>query len=136
MARPRTNNGIVLLGVILQLITSAGPSVALCVAEDGHTALEVAHAEPHCLTDYRRHHPDSDKVSDFEQHRCTDIVMSQIPLPSAHFSHLNAALSSASICLSEAVFPTATSSVPWQFVDAPVERDPRLPSLRTVVLTV
>lgn len=134
MAHPRTNRGIVLLGLLLQLIASAGPSVALCVAEDGHTALEVAHVEPHCLTDYRRHHSDSDKVSDFDQHACTDIVVSQIPLPSAHFSQLNAALSSAGICVSGIVFLPA--AVSWLLLDAPVERDPHLPALRTVVLTV
>lgn len=137
MARSRTNRGIVLLGLMLQLIASAGPSVALCVAGDGHTALEVAHAQPYCLTDYCRHHSDSDEVSDIDQHRCcTDIVMSQIPLPSAHVSHPGAALSSVSICLSGAAIPTARSLVPWQVVDALMERDPRLPSRRTVVLTV
>ncbi len=67
----------------VQLFASIGfaSDIVLCVADDGHIALETPHAAGPCLTDYNRHHPRAShlEVLDLEHHGCTDTLLSQPP---------------------------------------------------------
>ena len=64
--------------VLLQLVVGLAPSgFSLCVAADGHTALELSHAELPCLRHIARHHP-GEKVLDaneFARHPCEDVPL-------------------------------------------------------------
>jgi hypothetical protein len=68
---------------IVQLVASVGfaAEITLCVADDGHIALEAPHPPGPCLTDYHRHHPRASHLEaiDFEHHGCTDTLLSQPP---------------------------------------------------------
>jgi hypothetical protein len=65
----------------MQLLVCIGfaSDVVLCVAADGHIALEIPHVAGPCLTDYDRHHPDSSRLDivDIEHHGCRDTLLSQ-----------------------------------------------------------
>ncbi len=68
--------------VLLQLLVCIGlaSDVALCVAADGHVALEIPHhPTASCHTDYDRHHPDASRLEacDVQNHGCRDTVLSQ-----------------------------------------------------------
>jgi hypothetical protein len=60
----------------MQVIASIQPALGLnlCLADDGHTTFELAHAEPGCLEEIRRHHPDGDVSAGDEltPHSCRD----------------------------------------------------------------
>jgi hypothetical protein len=61
----------------IQLVASIQPALGLnlCVADDGHTTFELAHAEPGCAEELRRHHPDADTFDGDElaPHSCRDV---------------------------------------------------------------
>lgn len=63
--------------LVLQLLTSASSvsGFVLCMADDGHIALEAAHGDSECLGDYLRHHPADATSRDLEQHGCTDSTL-------------------------------------------------------------
>jgi hypothetical protein len=66
---------------LIQLLVSVGfaSNVVLCVAMDGHIALEIPHAAGPCFTDYDRHHPGASRLDivDIEDHGCRDTLLSQ-----------------------------------------------------------
>ena len=72
-----------LVCVLLQLgvATSFAQGLVLCVADDGHVAVELSHVAARCVADYRRHHPEplSDMGSDLDSHACTDTVLGSAP---------------------------------------------------------
>lgn len=47
----------------------------LCLADDGHATLELAHGDSECWTDVRRHHdgPGALETSELDHHTCNDI---------------------------------------------------------------
>lgn len=48
--------------------------LSVCVAEDGHATIEVAHAELPCTSHLRRHHPDGAvEASHLGEHPCRDL---------------------------------------------------------------
>ena len=63
----------------LQLLVGLnGPfGIGLCVAEDGHTTLELRHADTRCGVDARRHHSEVEVLdaAEFERHPCRDIPL-------------------------------------------------------------
>lgn len=65
----------------LQLLVGLnGPfGIGLCVAEDGHTTIELTHADTQCGADARRHHSDMEVLdsSEFERHPCRDVPLLQ-----------------------------------------------------------
>jgi hypothetical protein len=67
--------------VLLQLLVCIGlaSDVVLCIAADGHVALEMPHATGPCLTDYDRHHPGASRLEacDVRNHGCRDTELSQ-----------------------------------------------------------
>lgn len=65
----------------LQLLAGVfpGSSLVLCIAADGHTAVEAAHVGGRCLSEARRHHPDATDAGDLDQHSCVDVVLAQQP---------------------------------------------------------
>jgi hypothetical protein len=77
--------GVRLSLLALQLVLSAfpGADLAICIAADGHTAVEVAHAARGCRTEVERHHPGAGATYDLGQHPCVDIVLAQPSLRSA-----------------------------------------------------
>lgn len=77
--------GIRALVLSFQVLAAAlpGSNLALCIAADGHTAVELAHPEPSCRTDFRLHHPGEAEAHDLDRHACIDIVLSQPPFCSA-----------------------------------------------------
>lgn len=60
--------------VAVQLVISAfAPfGLAICKANDGHVALEMAHDDSQCFADFRRHHPADASDHDLGNHGCTD----------------------------------------------------------------
>jgi hypothetical protein len=60
----------------VQVVASIQPALGLnlCVADDGHRTFELAHAEPGCREEIRRHHPDGDIAGGDEltPHSCRD----------------------------------------------------------------
>ena len=80
---PRHSNILIALVCVLQLggALGTGRGLVLCIAEDGHVALELSHAAARCVADYRRHHPEplSDIGSDLDSHACTDTVLGSAP---------------------------------------------------------
>ena len=73
------------LCLVLQLVgavTTFGR--VLCVATDGHVAVEIAHAGV-CDTEARRHHGEEPAgIAACAEHGCTDIAFSQPALRSSH----------------------------------------------------
>jgi hypothetical protein len=62
----------------MQLVLGLAPAgVNLCVAADGHIALEFGHAELPCLRDIERHHPGESAFDahEFEHHACEDLPL-------------------------------------------------------------
>lgn len=126
------------LVLVLQLLGGIlpGSSLVLCVAADGHTAVEVAHADGRCIADYQRHHPEVTDACDLDQHACVDGVLSQQPLPSTVARDTNAinqgpALPDATVALfPPSVAPLHRNTVATRTVDS------RLSSHRTIVLIV
>ena len=53
--------------------------VALCVADDGHVAIETAHGNSPCFTDSRRHHGAGEGLGCAESgyHPCSDFSLSE-----------------------------------------------------------
>jgi hypothetical protein len=73
------------LCLVLQLV-GAGATFGrvLCVATDGHVAVEVAHAGA-CDTETRRHHGEEPAgIGACAEHGCTDIAFSQPALRTSH----------------------------------------------------
>ena len=67
--------------VVLQLVVGLAPSgFNLCVAADGHTALELSHAEMPCVRDIERHHPGEEVfgAQEFARHPCEDVPLLEI----------------------------------------------------------
>jgi len=91
MVRRRSKVRLALGGltVLLQLLGSVPASFGLniCVADDGHRALEVGHGDLPCNSDFLRHHPREGLEAEhgLEQHPCEDveIVGSELWLKSA-----------------------------------------------------
>jgi hypothetical protein len=73
------------LCLVLQLVGAAATfGRVLCVATDGHVALEIAHAGA-CDTETRRHHGEEPTgIAACAEHGCTDIAFSQPALRSSH----------------------------------------------------
>jgi hypothetical protein len=73
------------LCLVLQLVGAATMfGRVLCVATDGHTAVEIAHAGA-CETEARRHHGEEPAgIAACAEHGCTDIAFSQPALRSSH----------------------------------------------------
>ncbi len=78
--RNRRGRAIGWLVVAIQLLISVEAPVGLnlCIAEDGHTAIEFSHAQqPSCNRDSERHHP-GEQVSDAHdvaRHPCNDVPL-------------------------------------------------------------
>ena len=55
---------IALLASLLQLIAGveSAMGLSLCIAEDGHASLELAHADETCALEVERHHPELDEI--------------------------------------------------------------------------
>jgi hypothetical protein len=72
------------LCLVLQLVGAAATfGRVLCVATDGHVALEVAHGGV-CDTEARRHHGEEPAGIAACEHGCIDIAFSQPALRSSH----------------------------------------------------
>jgi hypothetical protein len=65
------------------LVYPAG--VVLCVADDGHVAVETVHETARCTADFERHHPETAATDDPHAHPCTDTFISQ-PLARSAFA--------------------------------------------------
>lgn len=81
----RLRNSNILATLVCVLLQVGGATVAhglvLCVADDGHVAVELSHVATRCAADYRRHHPEplSEMGSDLDPHACTDTVLGSTP---------------------------------------------------------
>jgi hypothetical protein len=73
------------LCLVLQLVGAAATfGRVLCVATDGHVAVEIAHAGA-CDTETRRHHGEEPTgIAACSEHGCTDIAFSQPAVRSSH----------------------------------------------------
>jgi len=80
----RTLAPLAWLCLVLQLV-GAGATFGrvLCVATDGHVALEIAHGGV-CDTEARRHHGEEPAGIAACEHGCIDIAFSQPALRSSH----------------------------------------------------
>ena len=68
-----------MLRVILLLAMGVqGPfGLTLCLADDGHAILELAHGAAPCASEVRRHHPDAETLAEheFARHPCRDVPL-------------------------------------------------------------
>jgi hypothetical protein len=122
--------------VALQLVISSwsASGLVLCRAEDGHTTMEVAHEGARCLSDYRRHHPADPAPRDFEEHGCSDTVLSTLPISVQRISKTSAVHPPVLASLVE-VHPAKPAS--GYTPASPVVRAPySATSLRTIVLLI
>ena len=71
--------------LVLQLVGAAATfGRVLCVAADGHVAIEIGHAGA-CDTEARRHHGEEPTgIAACAEHGCIDIAFSQPALRSSH----------------------------------------------------
>lgn len=81
MHRRRTKRAAVsCLALLLQLAAGleAPFDLNLCIAEDGHTVLELAHADGACTQEVERHHPELEALDpeEFAHHPCRDLNFS------------------------------------------------------------
>lgn len=120
-----------LLGAILP-----GSSLVFCVAADGHTAVEVAHADGRCLTDYQRHHPHATDTCDFDRHACVDVVLSQQPLCSTAARDATAISQGPALPGARHALVLPSAAALHLNVVATRAVDSRLSAHRTIVLTV
>ena len=107
------------VGIVLTLISAVtlAPRMTLCVADDGHVALEALCLTERCTADYRRHHaePTSDDMVDADDHGCTDTALS---LPFATGRHEASA--------DAFVRPVVTTVMASSFQSAVVSAAPRI----------
>jgi hypothetical protein len=75
MTSRRRHAGIVLRLLIVLLAGLELPAgLSICVAEDGHATIEVAHAELPCTSHLERHHPDDAvEANHLGAHPCRDL---------------------------------------------------------------
>ncbi len=70
---------IALLASLLQLIAGveSAMGLSLCIAEDGHASLELAHADETCALEVERHHPELDEIGaeELAEHPCRDLSL-------------------------------------------------------------
>ena len=73
MKRRPTVGALVFLLVALEL--PAG--LSLCIADDGHSTIELAHAASPCTSHFQRHHPGAGAVeaNHLDDHPCRDIPL-------------------------------------------------------------
>ena len=66
--------------------------LTLCVADDGHVALERGHPDRYCATDLARHHPGETAADcgDPTAHRCKDLPLLEAGWGNAPASAFNA----------------------------------------------
>lgn len=64
------------VNVLIGLVPAS--DMLLCIAADGHTAVEIAHRGSDCLTDLHRHHAESASACTPAQHGCNDVVLSPV----------------------------------------------------------
>jgi hypothetical protein len=125
---------------LLQFLFCIGfaSDVVLCVATDGHVALEIPHAAGPCYTDYDRHHADSSRLDiiDIEHHGCRDTLLSQ---PAAWRNEERAAASMLAPTAAAVLALVPRPPVPMRYA---LELTPnrstvgQLTRLRTIVLLV
>lgn len=74
---PVSRSVVVCLAAVLQLAASAPLDLNLCIAEDGHAGLEVAHGDGKCLSEVTRHHPHQGAFAeaDLDHHPCRDLSL-------------------------------------------------------------
>lgn len=139
MRRFRAATLVVWVCLLLQLSgTAVAVGTVLCVASDGHVALEVAHGGT-CVTEARRHHDgaehDDAALDDLcGEHPCTDIALAETPWRSMLRSGEALAAPHAVIA---SVLPGSTDPVAIRFSRGdgrPLRPDPRLHDRRTIVL--
>ena len=80
MHRRRTQRAAVgCLALLLQLAAGleAPFDLNLCIAEDGHTVLELSHADGRCTQEVERHHPEWGALDpdEFAHHPCRDLSL-------------------------------------------------------------
>lgn len=122
------------LCLLLQLGGAASAFEAvLCVASDGHIAVEAAHAGT-CETEARRHHDDREGLADAcGDHPCTDIALGETAWRTLERSLDGVLGTPALIALLPP--PTAVATAAASPADrAAAGPDPRLVARRTVVL--
>ena len=125
--------------VLLQIAVGLTPAgFGLCIAADGHTALEVAHDGLPCLQEVRRHHPDDAAVDarEIARHPCRCVPLLDTP-PFRSSGSMRSALlrvaAFAPFALAPVISPGGPSPVPgpWTLPFAVRSR-----ALRSVVLLV
>jgi hypothetical protein len=54
--------------------------LSLCIAEDGHSTIELAHAAVPCTSHFQRHHPGATEVeaNHLDEHACRDVVVLEV----------------------------------------------------------
>jgi hypothetical protein len=131
---------ILWLCAVIQLVASIQPALGLrlCVADDGHTAVELAHADPECLGELRRHHPGAGAFSGDElaPHSCRDVSIVESRLHRLVVSHRSDGLSAVALGAPSLVTPRALGARSGGRVTTPPPLAPLPDLLRSVVLVV
>jgi hypothetical protein len=131
---------ILWLCAVVQLVASVQPALGLrlCVADDGHTTVELAHAGPECPEEIRRHHPDAGAFSGDElaPHSCRDVSIVESRLHRLVVSHRSDGPAAVALGASSFASPRASGAHPVGRVSAPRPNTPTPDLLRSVVLVV
>ena len=139
MVRRFTRNCLPIFA-LLSLTVSLHPArgLVLCMAEDGHATLELAHPESDCVGDAQRHHPDerSFAADELKRHPCVDVAL---PASQSYRAPKAPSCSTASLSFLPAV-PFAVSnpavvSLPTRSESASLRGRPQS-LLRSVILVV
>jgi hypothetical protein len=73
-SRPRRAGIVLRLLIVLLAGLELPAGLSVCVADDGHATIELAHAELPCTSHVRRHHPDSVvEANHLGEHPCRDL---------------------------------------------------------------
>jgi len=125
--------------LVAQLLLSVAPGgLNLCIAADGHAAVEFSHDDEPCLQDAQRHHPEEAAVAprELERHPCRDVPLLETdPYRTPDPAPLVSARPIVCTALPESLSSLRRRSPPrCALVPLPAERIAR--ALRTVVLVI
>jgi len=127
------------LVVAVQLCASLAyaTELTLCVARDGHVALETPHELAACVRDYQRHHGGASGLDtpDAADHGCKDTPLVLTPTTSAS-SRPDALTPQAVVAKSSAVGPRSVNAPAPVLFAVSVPRQRTIHELRTVILLI
>jgi len=133
-ARRKQRRSVLGVFTLLLAVLELPVGLSLCIAEDGHSTIELAHAGAPCTSHFQHHHPDASAVepNHLDEHPCRDVpflaASARRDTPTSLFTAADARAVT-DIARTVAPQPSGRSWVP-----ARSSASPALASARSVVL--